>query len=175
MLPVCSTGAFSTVGGLCILEKFIHLSFQVGLMLKTTSILLFLMLLSFLFLGCGFSDDEDRGKAPIIELIVFYEDVPTSSGSNFSVGDTVNFHVRFRDPDLDVMTLHVVIYDVSDTDMVYDGPTVYELDADQQSENTISEEFDVAFQAGDYRVDFQLVDEKGNASMVERKKIYFDE
>ena len=162
------------VGGLSILEKFIALSLQVGLMLKTTSIFLPLILCSFLFLGCGFSDDEDRGKAPIIELIVFYKDVPTSSGSNFSVGDTVYFDVRFRDPDIDVMTLHVVIYDLSDTDIIYDGPSVYELDAEQQSENTISEKFDVAFQAGDYRVDFQLVDEKGNASMVERKKIYFD-
>jgi len=135
---------------------------QAGMMLKTISILLPLILCSFLFSGCGISDeDEDRGKAPRITVVNYYEGTSTISGSNFNVGDDISFTVR------------VVIYDVSDTDIVYDGPTVYELDSEQQSENMISEIFDVAFPAGDYRVEFQLVDEKGNASMIFRKKIFF--
>jgi len=147
---------------------------QAGMMLKTISILLPLILCSFLFSGCGISDeDEDRGKAPKITVVNYYEGASTISGSNFNVGDDISFEVRFEDPDSDATTLHVVIYDVSDTDIIFDGPTVYELDAEQQAENTMSEKLDANFQAGDYRVDFQMVDEKGNASMIFRKKIFF--
>ncbi len=100
--------------------------------------------------------------------------LPTSTvpTSNFNVGDNITFVAHFEDPDLDIVTLHVIIYDLSDPDTVYNGPTVYDLDSGQWSENTISQNLDVTFQTGEYRVDFQAVDEKHNISLIFRKKIY---
>ena len=144
-------------------------------MKRTIAFLLTLSFCSVLLLGCGISDeDEDRGKAPKIEYVKFYKDASTTSSvSIFYVGDTLFFRVDFEDPDLDVATLHVIIYDLGNPDAIYDGPTVYELSAEQQSENSISEILDAAFTAGEYRVDFQAVDEKSNISLMARRKIIF--
>ena len=137
-----------------------------------SSILLPLLLCGVLFIGCSFSDDEDRGKAPKITAVYFYKNASTIPTSNFSVDDTISFEVNFEDPESDVMTLHVVIYDVDHLEGIYDGPTVYELDAEQRFENTFTEKLDATFPAGEYRVDFAVVDEKGNASLTFRKKIF---
>jgi major membrane immunogen (membrane-anchored lipoprotein) len=140
--------------------------------MKTKSLLLLLVLCSMLVFGCGFSDDEDRGKPPKITKVHFYSDASPIPASNFNVGDTISFEVKFQDPDGDAFTLHVVIYDLGKPDEVFDGPTVYELNSEQQSENSVSEILDAAFTAGEYRVDFQLVDEKGNLSLIFRKKLF---
>ena len=136
--------------------------------------MLFLLVLGgIVFFGCGIEDDEDPGKPPIIRVVSFYNNDSPVSGSNFNVGDTIYFTVQFADTDSDAATLHVVIYDLDDPGPIYDGPTVYELDAEQRSENRLTEQLDVAFQTGEYRVDFQMVDEKNNVSLIFRKKIYF--
>ncbi len=140
--------------------------------MKTIPFLLPLILCSFLVFGCGISGDEDRGTAPTIRAVYFYKDASTVPTSNFNVGDNITIGVHLEDPDLDIVTLHVIIYDLSDPDTVYNGPTVYDLDSGQWSENTISQNLDVTFQTGEYRVDFQAVDEKHNISLIFRKKIY---
>ena len=139
-------------------------------MMKTISLLFPLFLCGFLVFGCGISDDEDRGKAPTITAVSFHND--TSSGSNFHAGDNITVEVHLEDPDLDIVTLHLIIYALGDPDIVYDGPTVYELDPVQLSDYTVSQELEVTFPAGDYRVDFQVLDEKGNASRAFKKKLY---
>ena len=140
--------------------------------MKTILFLMSLILFAVSFSGCAIDDDEDPGKAPTISAVYFYRDTSTDSTSNFNVGDNITFTVHFKDPDLDVVTLHVVIYDLSDPGKVYDGPTVYDSASGQWSENTTSQKLDVAFQTGEYRVDFQAVDEKRNVSLIFRKKIY---
>jgi hypothetical protein len=147
--------------------------YLVGLMLNNISILVYLMLCGVLLMGCGIDDDEDPGKAPTISGVSFYKAASAAPTSNFNVGETASFVVRFEDEDADAMTLHVVVYDLSHLDSVYDGPAVYELDAEERSENTVSATLDVDFQAGEYRIDFQMVDEKRNTSLIFRKKIYF--
>ena len=143
-----------------------------GLMMKTISLLFHLVLCGFLVLGCGISGDEDRGTAPTIRAVYFYKEASLVPTSNFTAGDNITVEVKLEDPDLDIVTLHLVIYALGDPDTVYEGPNVYELDPVQASENTISQEFDDPFPEGDYRVDFQVLDEKGNASRV-FKKIFF--
>jgi hypothetical protein len=140
--------------------------------MKTIFFLISLVLFGIAFSGCAIDDDEDPGKAPAISAVYFYKDTSTIPTSNFNVGDNITFTVHFEDPDLDVVTLHVVIYDLSDPGKVYDGPTVYGLDSGQWSENATSQKLDVAFQTGDYRIDFQAVDEKHNVSLIYRKRLY---
>ena len=140
--------------------------------MKTILFLMSLVLFGISLLGCGIEDDEDPGKAPTISAVYFYKDASTIPTSNFNVGDSITFTVHFEDPDLDVVTLHVVIVDLSDPGKVYDGPTVYDSASGQWSENTTSQKLDVAFQTGEYRLDFQAVDEKRNVSLIFRKKLY---
>lgn len=139
-------------------------------MIKFISFFILLGLGGVLFFGCSL-DDEDRGKPPRITFVEFYKDTSAIPASNFNVGDNISFVAHFEDPDADIVTLHVIIYDLSDPDTVYDGPTVYDLDSGQWSENATSQELDAAFQAGEYRVDFQAVDEKHNISLIYRKRI----
>jgi hypothetical protein len=141
-------------------------------MMKSISFLLPLMVCGFIVFGCGFSDDDDRGQAPTIRAVYFYKNAATVPTSNVNVGDTVTAEVHLEDPDSDIVTLHIVIYDLSNPDTVYDGPAVYELDSVQVFAYKISKKLDAMFSAGEYRVDFQVVDEKGHASLIFRKKLY---
>jgi hypothetical protein len=141
-------------------------------MIKIISFSIFLVMGSVLFCGCGLDNDGDRGKAPTINAVYFYEDSATIPTSTFNVGDTIRFVAHFEDPDADIVTLHVVIYDLGNPDTIYDGPTVYDLDSGQWSENTTSQKLDAALQKGEYRVDFQAADEKNNISLIFRKRMY---
>ena len=140
--------------------------------MKTISLLLSLFLCGFLVFGCGISDDEDRGKAPTIRAVSFYKDTSLVPSSNFNAGDNITVDVNLEDPDLDIVTLHLIVYTLGDPNAVYEGPNVYELDPVHLSEYTISQEFDDPFPEGDYRVDLQVLDEKGNASRVFKKIFY---
>ena len=140
--------------------------------MKTIPFLFPLILCSFLVFGCGISDDEDRGTAPTIRAVYFYKDASTVPTSHFNVGDNITIEAHLEDPDLDIVTLHVIIYDLSNPDIVYDGPTVYELDSVQLAEYNISKKLDVKFPASGYRIDFRVADEKGNVSLPFRKKLY---
>lgn len=140
--------------------------------MKTKSLLLPLILFSFIVFGCGFSDDEDPGRRPVVRAAYFYKDAATIPTSNFNVDDEIIVEVHLEDPDLDIVILYVAIYDLNNPDAVYDGPNAYELDPVQLTEYSIFEKLDVTLSAGAYRVDFQAVDEKGNASLIFRKKIY---
>ena len=141
-------------------------------MMKTISRLFPLFLCGFLVFGCGISGDEDRGKAPTIKGASFYKDISSPSTSNFNPGDTVTVGVNLEDPDLDIVTLHLIVYTLGDPDAVYEGPNAYDLDPVQVSKYTVTEEFVDPFPIGDYRVGFQVLDEKGNASRVFKKIFY---
>ena len=140
--------------------------------MKTVSFLRPLVLCCLFIFGCGISGDEDRGTSPTIRAAYFYKDAATVPTSNFNAGDNITVEVHLEDPDLDIVTLHLIIYALGDPDTVYDGPTVYELDPVQLSDFTVSQKLDVTFPAGDYRVDFQVLDEKNNASRAFKKKLY---
>ena len=147
---------------------------RVNRVLKAVSLLLSFILCSFLVFGCGVSDDDDgdRETAPTIRAVYFYKNASTIPTSNFDAGDDISFDAHLGDPDLDIVTLHVIIFDLNNPGTVYDGPTVYELDPVQLPEYTFSQKMDVALSANEYRVDFQAVDEKGRVSLIFRKKIY---
>lgn len=140
--------------------------------MKTISLLFPLFLCGFLVFGCGISDDEDRGKAPTIRAVYFYKDASPVPTSNFNAGDTVTVEVNLEDPDLDIVSLHLIVYTLGDPDAVYEGPNVYDLDPVQVSKYTVAEEFEDPFPEGDYRVDLQVLDEEGNASRVFKKIFY---
>lgn len=143
-------------------------------MMKIKFLLLPLILFSFIVFGCGFSDEEDPGKRPVVRAAYFYKDASTSWTSNFNVGDEINVEVHMSDPDLDIVTLFVTIYDISNPDAIYEGPNTYELDPVQVSEYSVSEKLDVSLPVGKYRVDFQAVDEKGHASLIVRRWLYIN-
>ena len=146
-----------------------------ALMMKTKSLLLPLVLFSFIVFGCGFSDDEDPGRRPVVgHPTSFYKDTPTSTISTFNVGDEINIKVTLEDPDLDIVTLFVTIYDYNNLYAIYDGPNAYELDPVQLPKFTVLRKLDVALPVGEYRVDFQAVDEKGHASQIEGRKLWID-
>ena len=141
--------------------------------MKTKSLLLPLILWSFIVFGCGFSDDEDPGRRPVVgRATSFYKDTPTSTTSNFNVGEEINVTVPLKDPDLDIVTLFVTIYDLDNPDAVFDGPNGYDLDPVQLSEFTVLRKLDVNLPVGEYRVDFQAVDKKGHASLIVRRWLY---
>ena len=141
--------------------------------MKTKSLLLPLVLFSFIIFGCGFSDDEDPGRRPVVgQTTSFYKDTPTSTTSNFNVGDEINIKVPLEDPDLDIVTLYVTIYDLSDPDAARQWPNAYDLDPAQLSEFTVLRKLDVTLPVGEYRVDFQAVDKKGHASLIVRRWLY---
>jgi hypothetical protein len=143
--------------------------------MKTKFLLLPLIVCSVIFFGCGMSDeDEDPGRRPVVTAVYFYKNASTIPTSNFNVDDEIAAEVHLEDPDLDIVTLYITIYDLDNTGTPYAGPNAYELDPAQSSDFSISEKLNVALPSGAYRIDFQVVDEKGLASLIYRKRLYVE-
>lgn len=147
-----------------------------GMIMKTIFLLLSFILYGFLIFGCGVSDEDDdeRQTAPKVRAVFFYKNASTIPTSNFDADDDISFVAHLEDPDLDIVTLHVTIFDRNNPGTVYDGPTVYELDPVDLPIYTFSQKMDVALPANSYRIDFQAVDEKGRVSFIEKRYLYVE-
>jgi hypothetical protein len=141
-------------------------------MRKPLSILCLLtMAITVLCPGCDGGGDGGipPGTAPRINWVELYlwggPYVPTFE---FTIGDQVEFLVSATDPDLDIKTLYITQYYPSDETAPYYGPDPLSLPSQSDPDALYwpLAPTEVTGPVGDWRIEFQIYDNRGNASNV---------
>jgi len=138
-------------------------------MRKPLSILSILLIgITLLCPGCnGGNGGTPPGTAPRINWVELYlwggPYVPTFT---FTIGEQVEFLVSATDPDLDIKTLYITQYYPADATSPYYGPDPLSLPSQSDADALYwpLAPTEVTGPAGDWRIEFQISDARGNES-----------
>jgi len=137
---------------------------------------LFLLLFTGCLIGCSSSsggDDNDKGQIPkISDVKLFNANTPGNSTSAFNDGDNLQYQVSAFDEDLDLKELSITLY-LKKNNVLFGGP--YIIPAPTQEEETMvieSDPISLAGLAGEYRIEFEVTDDAGNASLAFLRSLY---
>jgi len=119
--------------------------------------------------GCDSDKGEHAGIGylPSISQVVSYNYNDTEnpvSASVFNVGDSMSFTIDASDDDLNMKILWITIYDEADDETPYMGPLEISLPDQAASDVIYYYPFTIVLDdpSGQYTIDFQIEDERGN-------------
>jgi len=120
--------------------------------------------------GGGGAPPPDLGTAPKINNVELlkWDGNDWVVTTTYNIGDTANFYVYASDPDLDLSTLTVSQYYPHDSSTPYYGPDSVSLGSQPTADLIVYliTPITVEGPAGNWRIEFQLADAKGNESNV---------
>ena len=124
----------------------------------------------FQIVGCGGGGGSDNGTSPRIEDVILYRDVGGAQVESveFWIGDQTILEVYSHDPDKDVSQLVIDQFHPADDTVPYYPTGTINLPS-QSSSDTIFYNItpiDIIGPAGGWRLEFYLIDSKGNESNV---------
>lgn len=134
---------------------------------KHTAILLFVIIV---FNGCdgGGGSGSDNGSRPQITDVVIFnvENGVETQTRVFSIGDRISFNAYASDADMDMSQLVIEEYYPLDATTPYFPPTELALPTVPQADVYFYplEPGTISGPAGDWKVDFYIIDKKGNES-----------
>jgi hypothetical protein len=108
------------------------------------------------------------GTPPTISDVKFYDSPEGSETYLFTIDEDAYIELTATDPDSDMTALLITQYHPADADTPYYGPDSIALPAQSDTTMTYSNiaPIDVTGPAGTWRIEFQIVDSKGNESNV---------
>ena len=110
-------------------------------------------------------ENNDIGIAPEIVDVNFYVNGDlTSHESDLPNGSQVLVHVHCKDPDLDITTLQITLYNTDSPDDPWYGPDVYLVPATTNTTFIYQYKPTISDPPGKYEVEYIVGDAQGNES-----------
>ena len=123
------------------------------------------LVILFSLYACDNQNRDNDGKAPEIGSVNFYAGENEEPTRELPSGEKVWVSIYIEDCNLDMKYLHVSLFQANAPDYVYDGPNVYVINLEfPLAKIYITREFLIEYPPGDYEVELQVEDERGNYS-----------
>ncbi|MCK4820537.1 hypothetical protein KA005_32530, partial [bacterium] len=119
--------------------------------------------------GGGGAPPSPPETAPTISDVNFYDAYENETYS-FTIGEDANFRVYATDPDLDMISCEISQYHPHDSATPYYGPDTMSLPSQSHTDMVYYsiDPIEVTGPAGSWRIEFQIIDTKGNESNIWR-------
>jgi hypothetical protein len=117
--------------------------------------------------GGGGGGGGTNGTAPKITDANIYDSNWIETYS-FTIGEDANFAIYASDPDLDIESCEISEYYPADSTTPYNGPVSMALPSQSQTDVFYYniDPLEVTGPAGSWRIEFQIIDAKGNQSNI---------
>ena len=117
--------------------------------------------------GGGGAPPSPPETAPTISDVNFYDAYENETYS-FTIGEDANFRVYATDPDLDMISCEISQYHPHDSATPYYGPDTMSLPSQSHTDMVYYsiDPIEVTGPAGSWRIEFQIIDAKGNESNI---------